>query len=150
MEIRNATQADIEHAIQRTTGHYRDNLRLTRLDRVGYKTIVAYRVRLGVIDSGSAGASINPTTGRRISAACWHAHGDFFTYLLIDVPDAEIRASGRAITRHGGNWVDYGRGSVYYPSVASEWCDCGPVPGRYIHWSSEAKMEAKMKESELS
>jgi len=41
--------------------------------------------------------------------ACWHVHGDFFNALFHINPDAVVYSQGRRITKHEGNWVDYGR-----------------------------------------
>lgn len=63
--------------------------------------------------------------GQRVSAACWHAHGDFFDALFSINPDAVIVSMGtQTITKQDGNWQDRNIGSQMQPLYYSEACDC--------------------------
>lgn len=61
---------------------------------------------------------------RRLTACCWHVHGDFFDALLAINPDAVIYSLARKITKDGGNWQDWNAGSMMDPLPASEKCEC--------------------------
>ncbi len=124
MIIRGATIAQLQSALREWQAEdpgarnvtFRDIRTLnTRGDRV--------RFTLKVRDSRAEYASV---TGRHIPSACWHAHGHYFDYIFAALPDATIRASDPAtptltVTDH---WRDYRRGSMMYPYMASESCDC--------------------------
>ena len=61
---------------------------------------------------------------RRLRSACWHVHGDFFDALLEVNSDAVIKSAGKIIDINGGNWTDWQRGSIMFPIMASELCEC--------------------------
>lgn len=72
------------------------------------------------------GARIS-SSGRRIAAACWHVHGDFFDALLKIQPNAVIvtrGGPGAVIDKNGGNWQDCNIGSRMSPMMFSEACEC--------------------------
>lgn len=50
------------------------------------------RFTLTVVDSNGDGARISPS-GRRVAAACWHAHRDVFRAIFKEYPDARIKTS---------------------------------------------------------
>jgi hypothetical protein len=62
---------------------------------------------------------------KRLSAACWHVHGDMFDAIFKLVPETVIMSRGNKITRQCGNWEDYNIGSQAQPVYASEACGCG-------------------------
>ncbi len=90
----------------------------TRGDRIQFT--------LTVHDSRAPYGSVNPVTGRHIVAACWHAHGLFFDRLFALAPGATIRVSryGTETLTADDHWKDYRRGSMLYPWMASEGCEC--------------------------
>jgi hypothetical protein len=69
-------------------------------------------------------------TGRRVAAACWHAHRDLFKALFDAVPDAKIiscRATydGRAdFERSFEATGDANIGSLFQPLCFRDACDC--------------------------
>lgn len=78
-----------------------------------------------VNDSSGAGAKYNQVSGRRVAAACWHAHGDLFDEIIRRVPEARIKTAISTVTAEGGNWVDVPATGPYYgPIYASEMCHC--------------------------
>jgi hypothetical protein len=86
---------------------------------------------LTVHDSKGPG-SRHSHTGRRIAAACWHAHGYLFEALFKVDPRIWVQVSlhgNQRITIEGGNWQDRNIGSVAQPMLYSEACDCEYVPG---------------------
>lgn len=62
-------------------------------------------------------------TGRRVSAACWHVHGEFFEYLFNDGITL-IKAGSKVMKGHADNWQDWNIGSIYQPMYYSGACDC--------------------------
>lgn len=120
MIAKNCTVADLHDALSRLNPFYKNNLAFKTLEHKGR----AISFTLTVESSNAPGAKRSPE-GRKIHAACWHAHGNFFQELFKVAPDAEVK-SGYAgiITRHGGNWQDWNCGSAYYPRMASEACEC--------------------------
>ena len=135
MIIRTTPEA-LEQALAETSERFGGNITYRRTPDPQSKAAERgergrYALTITVRDSKGEGTSRDPVHGRRISAACWHVHGYYFERILAADPDAVIRAgmSGAVIDRDGGNWNDYSRGSLYYPTDASEWCDHGP--GRY-------------------
>ena len=77
---------------------------------------------LTVKDSKEAGGR-RSHTGRRISAACWHVHGEFFEYLFDDGVSLII-AGDKRMRDNRDNWQDWNIGSVMYPMYYSEACEC--------------------------
>ena len=119
-----ATREEIIDALTYASRKYHGNIGFrngpdfVRNDRSG---TTIYRVTLTVHDSHGEGASINPYTRRHIKAACWHAHGYFYDGFN---EGTLIEARGTKY-RTGEPWVEYNRGSLLWPSVASNWCNCG-------------------------
>lgn len=118
-------------ALQLINNGYNNNIRFKRepeyigADRNGR---FKYRFTLTVHNSSAAGARRSPS-GRRIAAACWHAHGHFFDALFDADPSALIIVADttgeRTIDRISGNWRDRQVGSIFAPYMYSELCDCG-------------------------
>jgi len=88
--------------------------------------------RLGVNDCRAAGARRgfcrrNDGERRRLSAACWHAHGHFFEALYEQAPQAVVKTSITRIfgpSQSEGNWIDRQCGSMFDPAMFSELCEC--------------------------
>lgn len=150
MIARNCTEADLREALRRInetedynnlygpSGNFEGNIRFKRLEKNGrgftFTLSVHESVRRGTHKGESApGSRINAVSGRHIAAACWHAHGRFFSALFDVNPGARVfssfyrRANGTYegwITKDGGNWVDGQIGSLMYPVMMSESCEC--------------------------
>lgn len=116
---------NILQAVTNTNRLFDGNIRIaSSIGKGATKNGLTIRLRLGVHSSRRAGAR-RGLTGRRIAAACWHAHGVFFDELLKLEPQAVILTAGnQQITAQGGNWVDRNIGSIMKPFAYSEACDC--------------------------
>jgi hypothetical protein len=112
---------DIENALVQANKEFDDNLRFKRFEFIGNTRdgIKKHRVTLTVNSSKDKGGR-RGFSGKRVAAACWHAHGTFFDNL----PEGtEIEASGQKY--HAGDpWVDRQIGSLMQPMYYSEACDC--------------------------
>jgi hypothetical protein len=100
-----------------------NNLRIyTRLTNVREREsgLLWIDVRLSVKNSRGPGSRFSPTSGRRVSAACWHAHGYFFDALPTGT---KIQARGHTF-RSGDVWRDWNIGSVMNRCRMSESCEC--------------------------
>jgi len=111
----------IEKALENANLEFDNNLIFNRFDFIGYTKdkIEKYQVTLTVKSSKEKGGRIG-LSGKRVAAACWHAHGTFFDNL----PEGtEINATGSKFYA-GDRWVDRNIGSVYRPFYYSEACEC--------------------------
>jgi hypothetical protein len=108
----------MEAALAIVNGKYAGNITWKRFD--DGRTI---NFTLTVKSSKAPGGRLGPS-GRRVAAACWHVHGDFFDALFEVCPDAVIVSMGKKITKDEGNWQDQNIGSAYLPFMYSEACDC--------------------------
>jgi len=112
------SKENIEKAFNKANAKFHGNLTMPKIEPQNGKDN-RYVVRLSVIDSRGPGGRISPS-GRRVKAACWHAHGEFMSAL----PDGtEIRTSGK-VKYAGGMWEDWNIGSIVNPFYFSEACDC--------------------------
>lgn len=126
MIAKNCTAQDLYKALVMVNREYDDNVCFNRQPEAIGKRI---RFTLRVVSSRGMGARYGQcltTKGNRrhLTSACWHVHGHFFERLFEIVPDAEIVANGKSITRSYGNWEDRNIGSIMYPLYYSEACDC--------------------------
>ncbi len=115
-----AKEDGILQALREINDRYDNNIDLLKLEPISKNR---FRVRLTVKNSRGKGARIG-YTGRRVKAACWHVHGDFFDALLSLNPDAIIKAGNLKVTSQSGNWRDWNIGSLIGPLYFSEACDC--------------------------
>jgi len=120
----NVTVGELDKALEKTNERYEGNLIWKRSpERVGRRFRFTLTVKTSKGKGGRRGHS-----GRRIAAACYHAHGDFFDNLLEIQPEAFVLVAGakgqKRIDIDGGNWEDYNLGSNWRPLYASEACDC--------------------------
>ena len=125
MLIRNATEKDIRDALAETNEDFDNNIRFKRLDAAG-KTRAGdpkHTVTLTVHSSKESG-SRRSRSGRRIAAACWHAHGTFMDALPENCEIVTTIGRGRETKRPGDPWQDANVGSDFYPLYFSEACDC--------------------------
>jgi hypothetical protein len=109
-------------AISKANEHLHGNLTIKRFDvgNVHRDGRLPIDVTLTVHDSKEIGSRRAPRDGKRIAAACWHAHGLFFDAL----PEGtEIRTMA-GVSHAGDSWADYNIGSQAYPCMASDACNC--------------------------
>jgi len=119
MIAKHCTIDDLQKALRNINLKYGDNIRFKTLGQKGRNV----NFTLTVNETKGPGGRIGHS-GRRIKAACWHVHGDFFDALFRLVPSAEVVSLGRKITRETGNWEDWSIGSIAFPLMYSEACDC--------------------------
>lgn len=93
------------------------------------------RFTISVNNSKGPGGRTN-RTGGRVTAACWHVHGDLFDIILDLYPKAVIMCSRRLVSGEQtrvykddygdiqGNWQDWNIGSYYAPFMYSKACNC--------------------------
>ena len=125
MLIRNVTREEIETALGKTNEDFESNIVFKRLDPAGRtrQGEEKHTVTLTVASSFQPGAR-RTHTGRRLAAACWHAHGNFMD-LLPETAEIVVNASGgRQVIRPGDPWNNWNIGSQAQPMYYSEACDC--------------------------
>ena len=128
MIVKNANMDHFHAALAVVNARYAGNIKFKTLEPKGKRISFTLTVISSTIGKGKAkvtapGASIGPN-GRRIAAACWHCHGDFFDALFRVCPDAVVMSLGKVITKDGGNWQDWNTGSLMDRVPASECCEC--------------------------
>lgn len=119
----NVTADDLNAALETLNAEkYGGNLRFKRGPEPKGN---AQSFTITVNDSSATGAKYNQVSGRRVAAACWHAHGDLFAEIIRRVPEARIKTAISTVTAEGGNWVDVpATGDFYGPLYASQMCHC--------------------------
>ena len=129
MLVKNCTVTQLEEALTRVNERFEGNVVWKRSPEYYGQQI---RFTLTVKSSKGPGGRLS-RTGQRLCAACWHVHGYFFDALLEIEPNAVIKTalqnrSGRLIYKDKsgvvGNWFDCNIGSLYYPLMYSEACNC--------------------------
>lgn len=104
---------------------YDGNIVWKRFEQNGSGVHFTLTVKNSKGKGGRYGQSLSPNGNRRrIAAACWHVHGDFFDALFSVAPNAYVRSMGRKITKKQGNWEDRNIGSQMHPLYYSKACDC--------------------------
>lgn len=125
MIFKNVTEKDMLQALDQINKKYDNNIRFKSGPTRKGKNITATLTVNSTAD-GSRGYR-RSHTGRKIAAACWHVHGDFFD-ALIDINPAAVIVTGltgkKVINKDGGNWEDANIGSMVDPMLYSEACDC--------------------------
>jgi len=131
MIAKNCTQEDLQAALVAVNSDHRyaGNIRFKTMETKGRRisftlTVVSSTIGTGKAKVTAPGVSVSPDGKRRISAACWHVHGDFFDALFRVCPGSEVSSLGKVITKDGGNWQDWNKGSIMYPKMASSCCLC--------------------------
>jgi len=111
----------IVSALKCANKKFDNNLIFKRFETIGYTRdgIEKNRVTLTVKSSRDAGGR-RGLSGKRVAAACWHAHGTFFDHLP---HGTKIEANGEKY-QAGDPWVDRNIGSLYQPMYYSEACEC--------------------------
>jgi hypothetical protein len=121
MDARYTNISELEKALNLVNERYKGNITFKKLEPKGKRVNFTLTVN-NTKDPGYR----RGFQGRKVSAACWHAHGHFFECLFQVNPKAEVfsRWTGHWITQHGGNWQDKNIGSLYRPLEYSAACDC--------------------------
>jgi len=138
MIVKNATMNDLEEAlavinwerysiIEGLCRH--GNIKFKTLDQKGtsriHFTLTVNQTSIGTGKAKVAAPGVSIKRGRRIAAACWHVHGDFFDALFNLAPDAEIYSNMTGIwEKKGDPWKDYQVGTHFDPMMASQACEC--------------------------
>lgn len=122
MIVRNVTYQQLEEALNATNEQFRGNVRWNRSPEKVNQACTAFRLTLRVASSGSAGhrISVAYSGSRRLIAACWHVHRAFMSALP---PNATVQSTFGKWT-HGDEYADRDIGSIMYPCMASEACEC--------------------------
>lgn len=126
MIVRKATENEMEKALAIVNEKYNQNVTWKRFNPKGK----GFQFTLRVLSSKGTGAKVShtmePYTGktRRSVASCWHVHGDFFDALFSVAPSAYVWSGGRKIDKNQGNWQDRNIGSIMYPFLYSDSCEC--------------------------
>ena len=120
MLISKVSQVSLGLAMEAVNRLYNGNIRWKRFDQLN-KAGTRFRVTLTVNNSHLPG-SRRSHRGRRIAAACWHVHGEFFDALP---KEAVIRLGREGVHRPGDPWKDQQVGSMFQPMMFSEACECG-------------------------
>jgi hypothetical protein len=115
----NLKRQDLEKVLSEIQNLYDNNLKIV-ISKEGKKWT---NFRLFVKDSKGKGARIG-YSGRRLTNACWHAHGHFIDKLFELYPDAVIYSLKNKYTKANWQWQDKNIGSLYQPLYFSEACNC--------------------------
>jgi hypothetical protein len=123
MLAKNCTLQDMNKALAKINLKFGGNVEFKKIETQGR----AIRFTLTVLKSSGPGGRLS-AEGRRIAAACWHIHGEFFDALLDINPQAVIVSRQARIfatdSGHYGNWQDVNIGSNYRPFYYSDACAC--------------------------
>lgn len=129
MIAKNTTIGHLQEALNIINARYGGNIKFKTLEAKGKR--ISFTLTVGRTSEGRGafsktlpGVSISPDGKKRIAAACWHVHGDFFDALFKVCPGAEVSSLGKVITKDGGNWQDWNKGSMMNPVPASKCCHC--------------------------
>jgi len=136
--ITNARQGELQKALEITNRKYNGNLKIiwgtVRGNRLSFRLSVHSSKgkghRLGYEQTDFNGKLLRKQ--RRLACACWHAHGDFFDTLfsLLPIPNkVKVYTRGKhVISYQDGNWEDWDAGSMMFPVMMSNLCECGQEP----------------------
>jgi hypothetical protein len=131
---KNVTTSDVAYALGRCNVHsaYDGNLRFKRLEDTPRG--VQFTIMVHASDKPGARRSYH---GRRIAAACWHAHRDLLAALFDMCPDAIISTGARrndgkrtVYVRQAGFFRDFPEtghvniGSMFEVCEYQDACDC--------------------------
>ena len=123
MLIIGATEHEITQALNGANKRFDGNLEFKRFEHAG-KTRdgrAKVNVTLTVANCRKPGGR-RGHTGRRIAAACWHAHGYFIDGLPMGT---EVRTTLGIVKAGITRWHDSNIGSIAVPMMYSQACDCG-------------------------
>ena len=115
-----ATKKQLNEALNHVNKQFSNNI----IFKNGPEQISKNRVRftLTVKETRGPGGRVS-STGKRIKAACWHVHGEFFEYLFSQGVTL-IKSSFITMQDNSDNWKDSNIGSHFTPMNYSEACDC--------------------------
>ena len=124
MKIRSTKERLICDALEKVNVEFDNNIKFKRYEvKKGRKGYI-YTVTLTVQDSRGAGSRIG-VTGRRVVAACWHAHGRFIDHIFDLDKSAIVWTMGKIkYNASSWRWVDRNIGSILDPFYLSNACDC--------------------------
>lgn len=117
-----ASVETLEKALAKINRKYAGNISFAHILPVGKRVDFTLTVK-----SSKAPGSRRGFSGKRVAAACWHAHGDLFDAIFAIDPTAKVISRGgpgAVITKDGGNWQDCNIGSQMQPLMYSQACDC--------------------------
>ncbi len=123
--ITSATSEQLQEALNLTNKKYKGNIRFKRLDAKGRR----WNFTLTVNKSKEIGGRIG-SNGRRIAAACYHAHFDFMANLFKINPVAKIKscqATYDGLTdfhQKAPGVAETNISSMFSPLVMGDACDC--------------------------
>lgn len=98
------------------------NRQPTAMNRAGTR----WSFTLTVVNTRGKYGKLNPITGRRTHALCWHGHGKYFRILFGINPNTIIQSTlmGKTEYNQHSSFQDKMVGSLMYPYYASECCEC--------------------------
>ena len=126
MIFKNVTENEMYQALELINKKYDNNILFKSGPARKSKNQITATLTVNSTKDGALGYR-RGHTGRKIAAACWHVHGDFFDTLIDINPDAVIVTGlkgKKIINKDGGNWQDANIGSQVNPMYYSEACDC--------------------------
>ncbi len=123
MNAYKVTKDQMETALAAVNEKYDGNIMWNRFEPKGSGFAFTLRCKSSK-DLGHRITGVHFGKRRRHVSACWHVHGDFFDALFNVAPKAYVRAGRRRIDATQGNWEDRNIGSMMYPVMHSEACDC--------------------------
>lgn len=125
MLLYKVNQATLEAIIEETSKEYAGNIKLKSIATHGK----GLRFTITVKDSKNVGAK-RGVSGRRISAACWHAHRDLMRNIFKANPDARLKTmladyKGKQDFENKFQETGYVNvGSYFNPLEACNACEC--------------------------
>lgn len=131
MLVKHVTREQLEETLAEVNEQFDGNIVFKRLQPArGHNR---WNVTLTVKDSRGPGGRLGHS-GRRISAACWHAYGTFFDNLpeqaryvapvVVGYDNWGREKTRRQECQPGDPWQDWNIGSVMSPLYYSEACKC--------------------------
>jgi hypothetical protein len=137
--IRNVTKDELNWALAQTNRRFRNNLKFKRLEKIKGRARAGgekWNVTLTVRNCYGRGGRYYPVSRRHVTAACWHAHGNFYDALplrrnveIITSKGGNYNTFERVKIRPGDYWLDW-RGNGGTP--ISECCHCRGQYGRRL------------------
>lgn len=120
MIAKNCTVRDLNNALATVNEKFGGNIVFKKISPAGRHIRFTLTVKSSKGSGARLGAPNHAGKQRRIAAACWHVHGEFFDALP---PSALIVARGEKI-HPGDPWKDSNIGSQYRPMYFSQACEC--------------------------
>ncbi len=128
MLIKNTNITELTEALVRVNEKYEGNVRFNDIKPIN-QADTRFKMTLRVVSSKGPGHKLSQRAWkdkqRRLVAACWHVHGDYFDCLFDINPKVEIRTGGFIYKSKRDNWEDIQVGSMMFPAYMSDLCECG-------------------------